>query len=176
MKSGVLTYLDDVSRVPHDEVDQIVSAWILQRPDLDVRPMHVLSRVSRLARYLDLKRRDVFAAHQLEPWEFDVLASLRRAGTPYALTPGALMNELLVSSGTMTNRVDRLESRGLVSRSPSPDDRRAVLVSLTPLGQQVVDEALAGLLECEQEILAPLSDEQRQNLSELLRQILTAIE
>ena len=106
---------------PQDEVAQIVAAWKLERPDLDSSPMFVLSRVSRLARHLDLERRRAFASHGLEPWEFDVLSSLRRSGAPYALTPGTLMGELLVSSGTMTNRIDRLELKGLVSRSPSPE-------------------------------------------------------
>ncbi|WP_081940718.1 MarR family winged helix-turn-helix transcriptional regulator, partial [Actinomyces sp. S6-Spd3] len=123
---------------PDDEVDRIVSSWQKERPDLDSTPMLVFSRITRLARHLDLARRNAFLSHGLEPWEFDVLSSLRRSGSPYALTPGVLMNELLVSSGTMTNRIDRLEAKGLVERSPSPSDRRAVLVSLTVEGRKRV--------------------------------------
>lgn len=159
-----------------DEVDRIVDAWRAERPDLDASPMLVLSRVTRLARRLDLERRAAFAAHELEPWEFDVLSSLRRAGAPYELTPGALMNELLVSSGTMTNRIDRLERAGLVSRSPAPDDRRAVLVALTPRGKTRVDEALISLLSCERQILAALDAEEAGTLGDLLKALLLPFE
>ena len=91
-----------------DEVDRIVEAWRRERPDLDVAPLSVLSRVTRLARHLDLARRNAFARHQLEVWEFDVLSALRRAGEPYQLSPGTLVAQTLVTSGTMTNRIDRL--------------------------------------------------------------------
>lgn len=157
---------------PQDDVAGIVAAWALERPDLDPSPMLVLSRVTRLARRLDLQRRRAFATHGLEPWEFDVLASLRRSGRPYALTPGALMAELLVSSGTMTNRVDRLEAKGLVERSPSRRDRRAVLVTLTDEGRARVDGALAALLEVEGEILAPLAEDERDALARGLTRLL----
>src|SRR5690606_31482686 len=91
-----------------DEVDRLVAAWRAERPDLDVEPLQVLSRISRLAKHLDRARRAVFAEHDLEPWEFDVLTALRRAGPPYELSPGALLRATLVTSGTMTNRIDRL--------------------------------------------------------------------
>src|ERR687890_2670464 len=99
-----------------DEVDRLVAAWRRERPDLDVSPMEVLSRVTRLARHLDRARRQAFAAHDLETWEFDVLSALRRSGSPYELSPGRLIKETLVTSGTMTNRVDRLTAKGLVER------------------------------------------------------------
>ena len=102
-----------MSTPPADEVDRIVAAWRRERPDLDVGPLQVLSRVSRLARHLDLARGAAFAEHGLEGWEFDVLSALRRAGAPYELSPGQLVAQTLVTSGTMTNRVDRLERRGL---------------------------------------------------------------
>ncbi|WP_175956799.1 MarR family winged helix-turn-helix transcriptional regulator [Schaalia sp. Marseille-Q2122] len=164
------------SSTPRDEVDAILAAWALERPDVDTTPMQVLSRVSRLSRHLDLERRKAFAAHNLETWEFDVLSSLRREGEPYALTPGALMTELLVSSGTMTNRIDRLESAGLVTRTPSPNDRRAVVVSLTDEGKRRVDAALISLLECERAILAPLKNPEKEQLATLLRPLLLAFE
>ena len=155
-----------------DEVDRIVAAWDAQRPDLDATPMLVFSRITRLARHLDLARRNAFSAHDLDPWAFDVLSALRRAGKPYALTPGTLMAELLVSSGTMTNRIDRLEAQGLVTRSPSPSDRRAVLVSLTESGLARVDAALEALLEGERESLSALSPTQQRQLGDLLRPLL----
>lgn len=155
-----------------DEVDELVAAWRVQRPDLDVEPLQVLSRVSRLARHLDIARRGAFASHGLEAWEFDVLSALRRAGPPFQLTPGALLRATLVTSGTMTNRIDRLAARGLVRREPDPRDRRGVLVTLTVRGQEVVDAALTDLLGREQALLAGLSDDQRIQLADMLRTLL----
>ena len=152
-----------------DEVDRLVAAWSRERPDLDLGPLEVLSRVTRLARHLDRARRAAFAQHELEGWEFDVLAALRRAGRPYALSPGQLLQQTLVSSGTMTNRVDRLEGRGLVERLPDPRDRRGVQVRLTPRGRVRVDAAMTDLLAREQALLAGLTPAQRATLARLLR-------
>src|SRR5277367_1554475 len=164
----------DILEVPvlRDEVDDLVAAWRAQRPDLDVEPMQVLSRISRLARHLDIARRGAFADHGLETWEFDVLSALRRQGPPFQLTPGALLRATLVTSGTMTNRIDRLTSAGLVYREPDPSDRRGVLVTLSERGRTVVDGALTDLLDREQALLAGLSDDQRPVLADLLRTLL----
>jgi DNA-binding MarR family transcriptional regulator len=140
-----------------DEVDDLVARWGAERPDLDVAPMQVMSRLSRLARHLDRARRAAFAAHDLEPWEFDVLSALRRQGPPYQLSPGALLHATLVTSGTMTNRIDRLAAAGLVSRHRDPQDKRGVLVALTDRGKNAADAALAGLLTRERELLAGLA-------------------
>jgi len=161
-----------VDASPRDEVDDLVAAWRQQRPDLDVEPMQVLSRISRLARHLDIARRGAFAAHGLESWEFDVLSALRRAGPPFQLTPGALLRATLVTSGTMTNRIDRLAASGLVYREPDPRDRRGVLVTLAERGKSVVDAALTDLLDREQTLLASLRDDQRPVLANLLRALL----
>jgi DNA-binding MarR family transcriptional regulator len=155
-----------------DEVDDLTAAWRDQRPDLDVEPLHVLSRVSRLARHLDIARRSAFAAHGLESWEFDVLSALRRAGPPFQLTPGALLRTNLVTSGTMTNRIDRLAESGLVFRGPDPRDRRGVLVTLSERGREVVDAAFTDLLDREQALLASLPADQRRVLADLLRTLL----
>ncbi|WP_422631989.1 MarR family winged helix-turn-helix transcriptional regulator [Pseudokineococcus basanitobsidens] len=152
-----------------DEVDRIVAAWRRERPDLDVSPLEVLSRVSRLARHLDLARRAAFAEHGLEAWSFDVLSALRRAGAPHQLTPGQLVTSTLVTSGTMTNRVDRLLAAGLVERHPAPGDRRAVLVRLTAAGAARVDAAMADLLDRERALLAGLEPQQRTELADVLR-------
>lgn len=152
-----------------DEVDRLVAAWRRERPDLDVEPLEVLSRVTRLARHLDRARRQVFAEHRLEAWEFDVLTALRRGGSPYQLSPGKLMTQTLVTSGTMTNRIDRLARRGLVERLPDPNDRRGVLVRLTEAGQRLADDALAALLVHERAILRDLTAAQRRELATLLR-------
>ena len=155
-----------------DEVDRIVTEWRRERPDLEVGPLEVLSRVTRLARHLDLARRSAFAAHELDTWEFDVLAALRRSGPPYELSPGGLVDRNQVTSGTMTNRVDRLATRGLVQRRPDPDDRRGVLVRLTPAGRHAVDAALADLLDRERDLLGDLTGPERSRLAALLRTLL----
>lgn len=155
-----------------DEVDRVVAAWRRERPDLDVSPLEVLSRVTRLARHLDRARSAAFAAHGLENWEFDVLAALRRTGSPYELSPGRLLRETLVTSGTMTNRVDRLTSRGYVERYPDPADRRGVIVRLTAEGRAAVDAAFEELLAAEAELLADLSTRDRDRLAALLRVLL----
>lgn len=152
-----------------DEVDRLVAAWRRERPDLDVEPLAVLSRVSRLARHLALARRAAFAEHELEEFEFDVLAALRRAGAPYELSPGRLLTETLVGSGTMTHRLDRLERRGLVRRRPDPADGRGVLVRLTERGQARVDAAFADLLQRERRLLGSLGAGQQATLAALLR-------
>jgi DNA-binding MarR family transcriptional regulator len=157
---------------PADEVDRIVAAWDRERPDLDASPLQVLSRISRLARHLDLARGAAFAQRGLELWEFDVLSALRRSGAPYQLSPGQLVTQTLVTSGTMTNRVDRLAARGFVSRSPDPSDRRGVIVTLTDTGREAVDGALADLLRRERDLLARLSESEREGLSTLLRTLL----
>ena len=158
----------DSPSVP-DEVDKITAAWQRERPDVDVSPLQVLSRVMRLARHLDRARREAFSAHQLDSWEFDVLSALRRAGTPYSLSAGQLGTETGVTSGTMTNRIDRLEDRGLVRREPDPVDRRGVRVFLTDAGRSAVDNALSDLMQREHTILSHLGAHQQRELADLLR-------
>lgn len=165
-----------MSVMPIDEVDRIVEAWQRERPDLDVAPLTILSRVLRLARHLDLARGQAFAEHDLEGWGFDVLSALRREGAPYQLSPGQLVARTLVTSGTMTNRVDRLVARGLVSRGPDPSDRRGVTVTLTPAGRAVVDAAMADLLDRERILLNRLPASERAHLAQLLRRLLSPFE
>lgn len=107
------------------------------------------SRVIRLARHLELARRDVLASRELDIWEYDVLAALRAAASPHELSPGALVTETQVGSGTMTNRIDRLSRRGYVTREPDPDDRRGVLVRLTVSGRRKIDQVAADLATAE---------------------------
>ena len=154
-----------------DEVDRIVEAWAHERPDLDFSPLQVLSRVGRLSKHLDRARRSAFEASDLEPWEFDVLAALRRAGTPYQLSPKALLQQTLVSSGTMTNRIDRLVARHLVERRTDPHDGRGVLVVMTDRGRAAVDDAITELVAAEAELLDALSKPDQERLSALLRKL-----
>jgi DNA-binding MarR family transcriptional regulator len=155
-----------------DETDLLLEAWHRERPDLDVAPLAVLSRVTRLARHLDRERRAAFAEHGLEAYEFDVLSALRRAGRPYELTPGDLVRQTLVGSGTPTNRLDRMEYRGLIDRRPDPEDGRVRRVRLTDRGRDRVDAAVADLLDRERRLLGGLSEPDRNTLAGLLRSVL----
>ena len=155
-----------------DEVDEIVAAWRRERPDLDVEPLHVLSRLDRLAGVLGERRASIFARHGLRRHEFDVLAALRRAGEPFSLTAGELATRTYVTSGTMTSRLDGLTERALVMRAPDRDDGRLVRVSLTPAGRDLVDAAFAELVAAERELLAPLTPAARDALAGALRALL----
>ncbi|MBS1698862.1 MAG: MarR family transcriptional regulator [Actinobacteria bacterium] len=154
-----------------DEVDRIVAAWNTQRPDLDFSPLEVLSRVDRLSRLLDRARRDVFRRSDLETWEWDVLSALRRAGAPFQLSPKQLLQQTLVSSGTMTNRIDRLVGRRLVHREADPDDGRSVLVTLTDDGRVRVDAAITRLVDVEATMLSALGRGDRERVAVLLRKL-----
>lgn len=155
-----------------DEVDRIAAAWQREQPELDLSALRVLSRVTRLSRHLDRARRSAFAEHDLDAGEFDVLAALRRAGPPYEESPGRLGSATMVTSGTMTARLAKLEERGLVQRRTDPSDRRAVIVALTEPGRRLVGAALASLLKREQALLAPLSPTEQTSLADLLRPLL----
>lgn len=152
-----------------DEVDRLVAAWKTQRPDLDFSPLEVLSRITRIARHLDIARRNAFA--DLDTWSFDVLAALRRAGAPYQLSPGQLMQETMVTSGTMTNRLDRLEDLSLITRQPDPEDGRGSLVTLTKSGMRAVDTAMEELLKRESEILKNMTKAEQAKLAASLSEI-----
>ena len=154
-----------------DEVDRLIAAWKRERPDLDLSPLSVLSRITRIARHLEIARRDAFG--DLENWGFDVLAALRRAGAPHQLSPGQLMQETMVTSGTMTNRLDRLEELHLITREQDPDDGRGSLVTLTKAGVRAVDSALEDLLENERKLLKALTLKDRDTLAELLSTLVT---
>jgi DNA-binding MarR family transcriptional regulator len=155
-----------------DEVDEIVAAWQRERPDLDVEPLQVLSRLDRLAGVLGERRAAIFARHDLRRHEFDVLAALRRAGEPFELTAGELAARTYVTSGTMTSRLDGLTVRGLVTRAADREDGRLVRVALTPDGRTRVDAAFEALLEAERELLTPLDAASIPPLAAALRALL----
>lgn len=154
-----------------DFVDRIVSQWNSVRPDLDISPLHVIGRVSRLSRLIDRRLAENFARHDIEAWMYDVMATLRRSGEPYELTAGELVRQTLVTTGAITNRIDRLEQRGLVERAGA-EDRRKVIVRLTAEGLAVVDEVAVTHLATEREILAALSPRQQNDFARLLRSTL----
>lgn len=158
----------------NDEVDDIVEAWRRERPDLDVGPLQVLSRISRLADVLDERRAAAFVEHGLQAHEFDVLAALRRSGDPFEMTAGELCAATYVTSGTMTSRLDRLVGRKLVVRRPDDDDGRLVRVRLTAAGRRRVDGAMTALLESERELVGTLTTAKRDRLATSLRELLAA--
>jgi DNA-binding MarR family transcriptional regulator len=157
-----------------DEVDEIVDAWRRERPDLNVEPLQILSRITRLADVLDERRAAAFVEHGLQRHEFDVLAALRRAGPPFELTAGELGAATHVTSGTMTSRLDRLVGRRLVVRRADDADGRLVRVRLTSGGRRRVDAALAALLESERELLDDVPESRRERLAGALRDLLAA--
>jgi DNA-binding MarR family transcriptional regulator len=160
-----------------DSVDRVLAQWAQVRPDLDVSPMGVLGRLSRLTRVLERRLQIVFARHGLQPGEFDVLATLRRADTQGAgMTAGALTQAAMVTSGAITNRIDRLVAKDLVTREVDPANRRAVLIRLTPRGKDVLEQALLDHVANEQALLDTLTDDQRHQLADLLRSLLHAHE
>lgn len=166
----------EVSREPRDEVDRIVEAWERERPDFGVEPLAVFSRMVRLNYHIEQMRKQAFARHGIESWEFEMLAALRRQGSPYRLTAGRLMQETLVSSGTVTNRIDRMVAHGYAHRLPDTEDKRVVHVEATAAGLGVVDAAMADLLEVENTQLSGLSQNSRRELGNSLRELLAHFE
>ena len=166
-------------RTDKDRVDAILDQWRRERPELGRKAMAAMGTIGRLKRCAALVQRrldETFAAHGLSNWEFDVLATLRRAGAPHCLAPTALFSSLMVTSGTMTHRLQRLESAGYVKRVPNPDDARSLLVQLTAAGLKLIDRAVEAHVENEQRILAPLPAQELAALDRQLAKLLAALE
>ncbi|MEV4460598.1 MarR family transcriptional regulator [Microbispora sp. NPDC049633] len=159
----------------NDAVDQILSQWAQVRPDVDCSAMGVAGRISRASRLLEKGIKEYFSEHDLEPWEFDVLATLFRSNPDHLLCMSDLATAAMVSSAALTNRVDRLVAKGLVRREVSPSNRRMVLITLTDEGRAVVDALLAGHVANEGRMLAGLTDEDRAQLSGLLCKLLASL-
>ena len=163
-------------RMASDLVDEILAQWRKERPDLDASPMGVIGRVARLYKYFQKSLADVFAEYGLNPGEFDVLATLRRSGEPYQLTPTELYNSMMVSSGTMTNRIDKLEKMGLVERLADERDRRGTLISLTDKGFELIEQAVNAHVENGHRLLSALERKELDDLARLMRQLLVSLE
>ena len=159
-----------------DRVDQILVQWQCERPDLDASPMGVMGRIARLAKYLDLSIQATISEFELNLGEFDVLATLRRSGNPYQLSPTDLFNDLMVSSGTMTHRIDRLEKVDFVKRIPDPSDRRGTLIQLTDRGFNVIEKAIEAHVTNGHRLLSFLEEAERKVLAQLLRKLLISFE
>ena len=155
-----------------DIIDQLIDQWERERPDLDARPMAVVGRILRLATHLDRRVNEALKPFGLAVWGFDILATLRRHGKPYAMTPTALMEAAMLSSGAMTNRIDRLENLGLVERQPSPNDRRSFQVQLTRKGRKVIEKAIEVRFAEAEDALDGVSKRDRKQLGNLLRNVL----
>jgi len=158
-----------------DHVGEVLEQWRAQRPDLDVSPMAVIGRLSIASRLVDAELARTFAVHGLDAPSFDVLATLRRTGAPYQLTPTQLMRSAMITSGGISQRLDRLEGRGLVTRSPDQRDARGVLVTLTQRGREVIDRALPDHVATEQRLLGALAPADRTTLASLLHQLIESI-
>ncbi|MBT2226715.1 MarR family winged helix-turn-helix transcriptional regulator [Nonomuraea sp. NEAU-A123] len=156
-----------------DHVDRVLEQWAAQRPDVEVSPMAVIGRLSRLSRLIGLELGRTFSAHGLDSASFDVLATLRRNGR--SLTPAELMKSAMVTSGAITQRLDRLQARGLVSRTPSEKDGRVVHVALTDEGRELIDRVLPDHVETERRLLAALSETRQAALAAELRELLESL-
>ncbi|GHP01011.1 MarR family transcriptional regulator [Reticulibacter mediterranei] len=159
-----------------DQVSRILKQWAEERPDLDVSPMGIIGRISRLSLTMSKELELVFTQFCLYRWSFDMLATLRRSGAPYRLSPSALFRLTMVTSSTMTNRIDRLEEKGLVRRVPDPEDRRGLLVELTEQGRELIDTVLPAHVANEERILKALSKEEQHTLATLLGKLLSSLE
>ncbi len=168
-------YSWDVARQEHDAVDRITNQWNAVRPDVDVSPINVIGRVSRLSRLVDRRLAENFARYGIENWMYDVLATLRRSGEPYQLAAGDLVRQTMVTTGAITNRINRLEQRGFVERTTSADDRRKVIVRLTTQGLHLVDDIVLTHMATERDILAALTPRQQNDLAKHLRTTLLTL-
>ena len=157
-------------------MDKIIAQWKKERPDLDVGPMELIGRIKRLYQHLSRGMEKNYAAHGLTASGFDVLATLRRSGRPYALSPGDLMAATMVTSGTMTNRIDQLVKEGLVERIRSESDKRSFLISLTKKGGTLIDKVLLAHVATQQELIAGLSEAEREEFNGLLKVFLSGFE
>lgn len=158
-----------------DHVDGIVQQWHQERPDLDVSPMHVIGRMSRLAQQVERRLEENYARHGLDSGSFDVLATLRRNGSPYTLSPKDLAASAMITSSAVAQRLNRLEDRGLITRTRSSVDGRGTEVTLTQEGKDIVDATLPAHLATEEDLLAALSENERSTLAKLLKKFGTGL-
>lgn len=158
-----------------DHVDSVLAQWAAQRPDLDVSAMGVIGRLSRASRLIDAELGQTFSEHDLDRASFDVLATLRRSGPPHRLTPTALMRSSMVTSGAITQRLHRLEARGLVARTRNEADGRGVHVALTDDGLALIERVLPEHVETEERLLAALTESQRETLADTLKALLESL-
>ncbi|MBG2801345.1 MarR family winged helix-turn-helix transcriptional regulator [Proteus sp. WDL240414] len=159
-----------------DRIDKITKQWQRERPDLDISPMGLIGRLGNVTLHLSREMEKVFSQFGLNTSSFDVLATLRRAGDPYTLSPGEMLSTLMVTSGTMTNRIDQLEKAGWVIRKVNPEDGRSFLVSLTPEGLELINQVIEAHAENQKRLVSGLSQQEQQKLNQLLKVFLNSLE
>lgn len=159
-----------------DRIDRILAQWRRERPDLDTAAMGLFGRMRNLTLHLSREMEKTFGRFGLNSANFDMLATLRRSGEPYTLSPSDLMDTMMVSSGTMTNRIDQLEKAGLVRRAENPDDGRSVIISLTDKGFAVIDATVTAHVQTQAQLTSTLSKKETAALNELLRKYLAGFE
>lgn len=162
------------TRLDTDAVDRILAQWQHERPELQASPMGIIGRIARLSKYLERSVHDTVSEFELNPGEFDVLATLRRSGAPHRLSPTHLFNAMMVSSGTMTHRIDRLEQAQLVQRTADPSDRRGTLIQLTDQGFELIEKAVEAHVDNARQLLTALEASEQEQLAQLLRKLLLA--
>ncbi|QEZ92203.1 MULTISPECIES: MarR family winged helix-turn-helix transcriptional regulator [Proteus] len=159
-----------------DRIDKITKQWQRERPDLDISPMGLIGRLGNVTLHLSREMEKVFSQFGLNTSSFDVLATLRRSGEPYTLSPGEMLSTLMVTSGTMTNRIDQLEKAGWVIRKVNPEDGRGFLVSLTPQGLELINQVIEAHTENQKRLVSGLSQQEQQTLNQLLKVFLNSLE
>lgn len=159
-----------------DAIDKVVEQWATEKPDLDTQPMAMMGRLMRIAKYMESEVAKLHKRYDLKLGEFDVLATLRRSGQPYRLTPSALIDSMMLTSGAMTNRLDKLETKGLIAREHSRADRRSVTVQLTEQGLTVIDNLMQEHVAVQANLVAGIDAKQRDQLNGLLKTWLSQYE
>ncbi|MCG9546109.1 MarR family transcriptional regulator [Vibrio sp. Isolate33] len=159
-----------------DAIDRVVEQWAKEKPELETEPMAMMGRIMRIAKYMETQVADLHKKYDMKLGEFDVLATLRRSGKPYRLTPSELIGSMMLTSGAMTNRLDKLEAKELISREHSKEDRRSVSVKLTKDGLVLIDEMMTEHVEMQKKLVKSLSASQKKNTNQLLKTWLSAYE
>lgn len=159
-----------------DAIERLTQQWAEEKPELDTEPMAIMGRILRIAKYMETEVAKLHKRYDLKLGEFDVLATLRRSGSPYCLTPSELMGSMLLTSGAMTNRLDKLESKGLIARAHSKEDRRSVSVQLTPKGIDLIDELMQVHVDLQHELIKGMDDQAKQKLNQALKLCLAEFE
>ncbi|EDL70237.1 MarR family winged helix-turn-helix transcriptional regulator [Vibrio campbellii] len=159
-----------------DAIDRVVSQWAKEKPELDTEPMAIMGRLMRIAKHMENHVAELHKRYDLKMGEFDVLATLRRSGKPYRLTPSELISSMMLTSGAMTNRLDKLEKKGLIAREHSKEDRRSVTVELTTKGFELIDSLIEQHLQAQHELMGSLSSAEKGQVNQALKLLLPQYE
>ena len=159
-----------------DAIDRVVSQWAKEKPELDTEPMAIMGRLMRIAKHMENHVAELHKRYDLKMGEFDVLATLRRSGKPYRLTPSELISSMMLTSGAMTNRLDKLEKKGLIVREHSKEDRRSVTVELTAKGFELIDSLIEQHLQAQHELMGSLNSAEKGQVNQALKLLLPQYE